>query len=145
MPKAPSPLAFDVLEDVGDATIEPVSVLTGEGGEINKLAQEEAFLNELVTVRVHESTNENDPPHFILSVNGTNMPVFRGYETTMKRKYVEVLARMRETKFSQPPRDMMNPEAGNVLIPRTADVYPFEVIKDTQAGREWLRKIRQSA
>lgn len=143
MPQAPKP-HVSVLEDTGDV-LEIESVVNLEGGALAKLAAEEAFMNETVIVHVYQSTNDNDPPHGILSVNGTNQPFDRGIDTPMKRKYLEVLARMRETKFSQPQRDMMNPEAGNSLVPRTADVYPFEVVEDTRAGREWLKRVRASA
>jgi len=127
----------NVLEDLGGGEIE--SVLNYE-----KLAiEEEAFMNERVVVYVHPSANDNDPTHFILNVNGRNQPVFRGNETPMRRMYLEVLARMKESKFSQRTYDQTNPEASNALQERTAVVYPFEVREDPNPkGRAWLRAIQ---
>lgn len=110
--------------------------------DLDKLAGDEAFFNELVTVELAESTNENDPSHVVLSVNGINQPIWRGQPTIIKRKYVEVLAHMWETKYSQPTRDMGNPEAGNSLIGRSALAYPFQVIEDKNPiGRTWLKRL----
>src|SRR5512147_2256507 len=74
--------------------------------DFGKLAADEAFMNEHVTIMIHPTTDENQPNHVILNVNGVNQPVVRGVQTVVKRKYLEVLARMKETKYSQPQRDM---------------------------------------
>jgi len=104
------------------------------------------FMEEVCDVYVHSGSNETDPGHFILNVNGINQPVFRGQVTPMRRKYLEVLARMKETKFSQPARDSGNPEPGNALIPRTMQVHPFEVRNDpNRLGPAWLRQILAEA
>ena len=78
--------------------------------------------------------------NYVLAVNGTNQPVFRDVPTTIKRKYVEVLARMKETKY----RQVRNPIEldRSELVPRTGPIYPFEVIRDDNPkGRAWLRSI----
>lgn len=132
---------LDVLEDTSGGEIE--SVLNDDRG-LSQVVKDEEFMNEIVVVHVHSSTNENDPPHFILSVNGTSQPVFRGHNTPIKRKYLEVLARMKTTRFTQPARDNMNPEPGNALIPHTGMVYPFQVIEDKNPrGGAWLSAILQ--
>ena len=107
-----------------------------------RILKQEAFMAEIVEVYVYPSASENDPPHFILNVNGINQPVFRGSVTKMRRAHLEVLARMKETKFSQNSMNYMNPDQGNALIPRTAQVYPFEVRNDPNPiGRVWLDKL----
>lgn len=99
-------------------------------------------MNEIVEVLVHSSSDENAPDHFILNVNGVNQPVFRGNVTPMKRMFLEVLARMKETKYSQRTMDFSAPERSNQIIPRTAQVYPFEIVKDpNRNGSAWLHKI----
>lgn len=104
----------------------------------------EKFMNDIVEVYVYPSTNESDVPHFILNVNGVNQPVFRGNVTPMKRCFLEVLARMKETRHSQGAMNYQNPEASNALIPRTGQVYPFEVRKDpSPVGGAWLARILQ--
>jgi len=126
------------IEDTSGGELE--AVLTQDTHLQRLLIEEEAFMNEVVEVYVHPSTNENDPPQFILSVNGINQPVFRGSITPIKRKYLEVLARMKETKFSQ--NQEAPGEARNALIPRTAFVYPFEIRRDPNPrGAAWLYAI----
>jgi len=110
--------------------------------DFRQLASDEAFMEERVTIMIHPTTDENQPNHVILNVNGVNQPVVRGVPTTIKRKYLEVLARMKETKYSQPQRDMANPEYGNQVMGRTALVYPFDVHEDANSkGRAWLQNI----
>lgn len=109
---------------------------------LNRLIAQETFMNEIVEVFVHSSSDENAPDHFILNVNGSNQPVFRGHVTPMKRMFLEVLARMKETKYSQRNMDFSAPEKSNQIIPRTAQVYPFEIVKDpNRNGPAWLHKI----
>lgn len=149
MPQGTTNANFNVLEDEGDGEIEIVETLnngkTSKAKELARLAREEAFMNELVLIEVYESPKEDDPTHFILNVNGTNQVVFRGRTMHIKRKYLEVLARMRETRFSQPQRDLSNPEAGNDFRPRSGDVYPYTLVEDTREGLEWHKKVRSSA
>jgi hypothetical protein len=115
------------------------AVVAAEG--LDTLAAQEQFMNELVEIEVHPSTDENAPPSILLNVNGTNQPIMRGVPVRIRRKYVEVLARCKETKYKQPDRDMMNPEAGNELYGRTALSYPFQVTDDSSRGRAWLKAV----
>ena len=111
--------------------------------DLDKAVREEAFFNERVTVLLHPTTDENAPPHVILSVNGRTQPIFRGVPTTIRRMFVEVLARCWETRYNQPQRDLSNPESGNSLIGRSALSYPFEVVEDKNPlGAAWLAKLR---
>ena len=130
-------LAKAGVEVVGEAVqVEPVN----EDPALKKLLEDEAFMNEMVEILIHPSSNEEDPDHVVLAVNGTNQPVFRDVPTTIKRKYVEVLARMKETKYSQKrhPIELDRSE----LVPRTGPIYPFEVLRDDNPkGRAWLRSI----
>lgn len=105
-------------------------------------ARQAAFMEELVELEIHPSTNENDPTHVILNVNGVNQPVFRGTPTRIKRKFVEVLARMKQTSYSQRATDYINPERSNEMIPRSGLAYPFQVLADRNPkGLPWLRAI----
>lgn len=110
--------------------------------EIDEAARQAAFCEEQVTILLHSTTDDNAPPHVVVGVNGVNHPVFRGTPTLIKRKFVEVLARCKETRYTQPQRDMGNPEAGNQLVGRTALAYPFDLLEDKNPlGREWLNRI----
>lgn len=123
-----------------DTTIEPVSASV----DLSSEAATEAFMSELVTIFIHESTNENDNPYVVLNVNGTNQLVLRGVEAEVKRKYVEVLARMKESKYTQKLRNPNEPDS-TYLHERQAHVYPFDLVKDSARGRAWLSHIMKQA
>jgi len=137
--KPPQVTGFSVADETGDVLgIDHIQA----DHTLSKVLEQEKFMEEILDVYVHSSSNENDPPHGIVNCNGINQPFFRGEVTPMRRKYVEILARMKETKYSQPAQNMMNPEAGNVVIPRTMNVYPFQVNKDPNPlGPAWLQHI----
>jgi hypothetical protein len=112
-----------------------------ESKDFSALVASEAFMNELVTVMVHSTTDENQPPQVIVNCNGMNQPIMRGYPTTIKRKYVEILARMKETKYTQ---RTLNPAAPDQIdmVARHGLSYPFDLIEDKNPrGRAWLNNV----
>ena len=134
-PPVPSVPGIEFIE--GQPEIETVA----ESKDFSKLAAEESFMNEMVTVLVHSTTDENQPPHFIVNCNGINMPVVRGVPTAMKRKYVEILARMKETKYTQVTPNPSSPDVSE-LRARHGLVYPFDVQHDPNPrGRAWLQHV----
>lgn len=126
---------MEVVDDQID--IEPVS----QHADLSKLVADESFMNEQVVIEIAESTNENDQPYALVSCNGSNVVIPRGQPATIRRKYLEVLARMKETKYTQRLRDPGQPDS-LVTEGRTALAFPFQVLHDTnRRGREWLRNI----
>lgn len=114
--------------------------------DLDRVAAEESFANDVLTIRVHTTTDKMAPPFAVVTVVGqgatSRLRIPRGSAVNVKRMHVEVLGRMRETGYSQPDRDMMNPESGNALVPSDGLVYPFDVIKDPHPlGREWLNRL----
>jgi len=112
-----------------------------ESKDFSALVASEAFMNELVTVMVHSTTDENQPPQVIVNCNGMNQPIMRGYPTTIKRKYVEILARMKETKYTQ---RTLNPAAPDQIdmVARHGLSYPFDLVEDKNPrGRAWLNNV----
>lgn len=119
----------------------PVVETVGESVDFGQLAADEAFMNEMVTVYVHSTTDENQPTQFILNCNGVNQPVVRGINMDIKRKYVEILARMKETKYTQVTPNPAAPDVSE-LRARHGLVYPFDLIQDRNPrGRAWLSNV----
>lgn len=125
----------EVLDDA------PVIETVSESKDFGQLAADESFMNELVTVMVHASTDENQAPHIIVNCNGTNQPIVRGVPTKIRRKYVEILARMKETKYTQVTPNPAAPDVSE-LRARHGLAYPFEVMEDPNSrGRAWLSNV----
>lgn len=126
------------MEIVDDA---PIIETVAESRDFRALAADEAFMNEMVEVLVHSSTDENQAPHVIVNCNGTNQPIIRGVPTTIRRKYLEILARMKETKYSQVTRNPAAPDQID-MIARHGLAYPFELLSDANPrGRAWLQNV----
>jgi hypothetical protein len=140
MAKIPAMQGIEFSDDT-EIGIEPVSVAT----DFKRLVEDEAFMNEPVTIEIHPSTDENQPPVVTLNVNGTNQPVIRGVPTTIKRKYLEVLIRMKETKYTQHTPNPMEPDRIQT-VGRTAQVYPYQILEDANPkGRAWAAHIQAEA
>jgi hypothetical protein len=119
----------------------PTIDLVSELKDFAALASSEVFMNEPVTIMVHSTTDENQPPQVIVNCNGMNQPIMRGYPTTVKRKYVEILARMKETKYSQVTRNPAAPDQID-MVARHGLSYPFDLVEDKNPrGRAWLTNV----
>tara|TARA_R110000868_G_scaffold205600_2_gene454132 strand:+ start:122 stop:547 length:426 start_codon:yes stop_codon:yes gene_type:complete len=130
-----------VVQGIEIADDEPVVETVAESKDFRQLAADEAFMNELVTVMVHSTTDENQAPHVIVNCNGMNQPIIRGYPTRVRRKYVEILARMKETKYTQVTPNPSAPDSTEMRA-RHGLAYPFEVTEDTNPrGRGWLQNV----
>jgi hypothetical protein len=146
MPKRNTKGQFEAADELV-AQDEPVGI-----GELNKAEQpiekasegdigDEAFMNDVLTILVHEGTEESDNEVIIVNCNGTNQPIVRGQRIPVKRKYVEILARSRKTTYRQQVHDPSQPH--NIqMIPKSVLFYPFTVYHDPHPdGREWLQQI----
>lgn len=119
----------------------PIVETVSESRDFRQLAADEAFMNELVTVLVHSTTDENQAPHVIVNCNGINQPILRGVPTRVRRKYVEILARMKETKYTQFTPNPASPDVSE-LRARHGLAYPFDVQEDPNPrGRAWLANV----
>lgn len=130
--------------DIEHPTIDLIEPGRGEQ-DLHKMAEDELFMNEPVEIYVHPVSDENAPPYVILNCNGTNQPVARGVNQVVKRKFVEILARMKETKYSQQPANPYEPD-NRPLVGRQGMCYPFDMVSDRNPkGRAWLNKIMAEA
>ena len=120
---------------VTDQTIEPVVNL-----DFQKTIAEAAFMNEIVEVQLAATTDENQPPHIVMNVNGISQPFFRDIPVKCRRMFLEVLARCKESKYTQ-TRNAMEPDRSE-MVQRTAHAYPFQVLHDPNPkGSAWLRAV----
>ena len=106
-----------------------------------------AFMEEMVTVMVHDSTNPNDDPYpEVINGGDRNRQYFiRGREQKVRRKYIEVLARMKRTTYTQEKYKDGNGDDAYRQIPHTALRVPFSVTEDSERGKQWLRGILSEA
>lgn len=125
------------LGEIG--TAEPIERVAEN--DFAKAASLEAFMNDILTVIVHQSTEEGALDFAPPQVNGLNQPILRGVESKVKRKYIEALARCRTTKYIQQVVDPSKPE--NIqMTERCQLTYPFAVLHDPSPnGRQWLESI----
>lgn len=131
-------IAHGIEIPTGDSGgIEPVS----QSADFKQIAAEEEFMNEMLTIEVPASNNENEPPHVVVNCNGTNQVIMRGVPVKVRRKYVEILARAKEIKYRQETRNPAAPDQISML--QTAALsYPFQVLQDpNRKGPAWLLHI----
>lgn len=116
----------------------------GKGG-LSEYAQELAFNEEYVEVMLHESTDENAENPVFTACNGTPQYFFRGIPQRVKRKYVGILASVKEHNISTPEYTGRD-GARAIGIKRVSSLkYPFSVISDKNPrGAAWLRSLLQS-
>lgn len=103
----------------------------------------EKFMNEYVTVIVHEPISSEDWDVIPVFVNGICQPMMRGVEIVVKRKYLENLARCKPMEVTTRPTSML--DDSNMVNRRVSYAYPFTLIKDSEKGKTWMKKIRAEA
>lgn len=113
----------------------------------NSHAEELRMLEEKVEVLVHESTDPNAAPFVEVWNNGTVQRFIRGVPQECKRKYLEVLARAKETSIAT--AEAVHQATGDRytrIDKHTALKYPFSVLRDDNPkGANWLRGVLASA
>jgi hypothetical protein len=106
-----------------------------------KTAELEAFMNQKVLVNVQRSSNKEDNPVVVPSVNGINQPIIRGIDTWVRRCFVEAMARNRSTRYEQHVPNESKPDKF-VMLHSTSIKDVFIVKKDPHKyGFEWLESI----
>ena len=115
--------------------------------DLGELARDEKFMHEEVSIIIMSTTDPNAAPYVTLSVNGDRKVVYRNRKTIILRKHLEVLARMKETRWIQAiPEGYVGAVGAESLQGHTAHVYPFTVIQDKNpAGGAWLENIMAEA
>lgn len=99
-----------------------------------------AFLEEPVMVRIAQTNDKNADQVIELIVNGEIQLLRRGEPKTVKRKFVDLMARMKSTRFASHERTADNGEKYMEQVPYTATVHEFTVMKDANPlGEAWLK------
>lgn len=125
--------------------IEPVS--TDTSLTLSDVAKLEKFMQDKVLVVIMATTDANAPPYCDLSVNGVKAVVRRNLPTYIPRCHLEVLARMKETRWVQEVPEGTRAIGTESLRGHTALAYPFQVLEDPAGGKgnAWLQHILAEA
>jgi hypothetical protein len=129
-----------------DKSLEPSRVeLVDRPVDKEKLAML-AFMDEPVTIRLATTTDREAEQMFELNINGQLAFFRRGETKTVKRYFVDRLARLKETAYSQ--KEVVNAVGiRDILhIPHSALKYDFSVINDPNPrGADWLTHVLAEA
>lgn len=146
-------------EEVGQASFVDVpgegiidrSALKEEGIEIvsdkgiDKYARDLAFMEEMIEVEMHESTDMNASPIEDVYCNGVVQRFIRGVPIAVKRKFVQILADSKATAI-RVDVGIQGDQVVNRVNKNTAVRYPFRVIRDDNPmGAAWLRQVLRQA
>ena len=131
----PAPISFDSAH-------ESTVITEGVGGAMNKGYLEElAFMEEMVTVTVMESSNINDEDPVPAGNNGQFVYFKRGVQTNCKRKFLDSLIVKGHSVSTPFTRNPSTGEEGRLIKLTNSSKYPFQVIEDKNPkGKEWLRR-----
>lgn len=100
-----------------------------------------AFMEEPVEVMLHESTDPNADNPVQVACNGVNQFFWRGQPITVKRKFVEILARSKQTAIQTKEVRDHSGALTTAIGKTTALRYPFSIISDqNRNGAVWLKR-----
>lgn len=101
-----------------------------------------AFMEERVTVLVHDTSEKHADAVVEIGVNGRNELFVRGQEKTVARKFVEGLARAKPVSFRN---EEYTAEDGTRKVRHPSNIgsrYTFSVVQDPNPmGKEWLKSV----
>lgn len=130
------------LPTTGDAHLDAPVIEPVQGPDWKQKAAALAFLEEHVTIMLHDTTDKNAERIVQFAVNGRNQYIMRNVPTTVRRKYVECIARAKMTTYSQEHYKDANGNDAIRNVPHTALRYPFSVIEDRNPqGGAWLQAV----
>lgn len=106
----------------------------------------ERFMEEDVVVVVHEPHDPDAPLLLTTCINGRSQVFFKGMEQTVKRKFVECLARAKKTHIKTP--EILDPDGVRTtrITKKAMLEHPFYVVHDANPiGHKWLTDILAEA
>ncbi len=135
------PTQAEVVEKNGVQMIEQTSVANLDSKVDQEKLRNIAFMEEMVMVDIHTSSNQFDDQVFEISVNGESVIFKRGERKAVPRKFVEGLARAKPIGYSsQEFRD----EAGLTQIRYPTHIgvrYPFSLVNASPRDTAWLQHV----
>lgn len=136
-----SDLTIEQIRDrLNSSTIDVVSAVG-----FKSHAENLAFMEEIVAVCVFPTQDKNAEQIVEVFNDGTAQRFIRGQWQTVKRKYVEVLARAKQ--FSVQTPETMDRDGNRTTRIDTSHGlrYPFEMKDKNPRGSAWLSSILQEA
>lgn len=132
--------------------------VAGENALNDDYQRELAFMEEPVTIRIEENSRSDFPEtHVPVQVNGRGAEVMMNGKwteltwvpinmvVTMKRKFVEVLARSKSESIKTQHDDANVERPRNLVQRRSSSNYPLSILRDDNPrGMEWLQRIMLS-
>ena len=107
-----------------------------------------AFMNDPLSIIVHDTNDKNAPPYVEVAVNGEYVCLPRNRPVrNIPRRFVERLARSMSHSIRTSLHPDHNRDDGYQVIRRSAHDYAFSVLEDpSPRGRQWLQRVtRESA
>jgi hypothetical protein len=119
--------------------------------EGNSWADDMAFNNEVITIRLHETTDPNAEPRVPVCVNGMKShPIYgnhlpRGTDIQVKRYVAEALLRSKPIHVKTVKTVDHDGNDTAKIVRNIGSLYPFEVVGPKPRDMDWLRAIRAQA
>lgn len=109
--------------------------------EFNHAKEIELFMNEMLVIQIHDTTDKNAPPRVFVGDNGEMLWLPRKVKIRIPRRFVERLAQSHEASYTQERNPDPNADEGMVTRKSSAQPYPFSVLYDPNPmGQRWLRR-----
>lgn len=142
--KAPATVTFDEVYVPEPPEIIQVAAGSTGGGD-SKQFEELKFNEEIVEVMLHESTDQNAENPVFTACNGVPQYFYRGQVQQVKRKYLAILASVKEHRISTPEYTAADGSRATKIVRASSLKYPFSVISDKNPrGAAWLKGLIQS-
>ena len=127
--------------DKGTTIFPPAApdIVTMETPLTDSYAAELAFMEEMVTVTVHEAADENAINPIQVGCNGQFRMFWRGQPTKVQRKFANSLI-CKNTSVRTPEIQLGNGDRAFAIRQTSALAFPFIVEEDTPKGREWFKR-----
>lgn len=146
-PKAPD-VVMPASGNFGYDDMDPIEIVTDVMADKKDWADKMAFMNEMVTIRLNETTNPNEEPRVPVCNGGRKShPIYgnhlpRGIELQVRRYVLEPLLRAKPVGVKTVQTRDDNGADTARIVRSIGTAYPFEMINATQRDHDWMRSIR---